>query len=150
MLCPDAKTRQLVCGCSGVLRTPISQVCSAGEYQSVCLRNFDQIRREDDNTCLDPYSRKYYRLAEAGSASKNPRASWSCQRVQNLVSARGRIHRGMHPILIWYCSSGRLAKIKYFFFTFLFLCRIVRVLYFFVALPKCGNCFELVAKVGLQ
>ena len=59
MLCAKAKTRQLLCDCSGALRTPSSQVCRAGgiePYESVCQRHFDKIRREDDRTCSCPSS----------------------------------------------------------------------------------------------
>ena len=57
MLCSKAKTRRLLNTCSGVLRTPTSQVCRAGGLQrqeSVCQRHFDQIRREDDRRCSCP------------------------------------------------------------------------------------------------
>ena len=64
MLC----ARQLLCGCSGDLRTPTSEVCRAGRYESVRQRHFDHIRREDDKTCSPPstwgHSRKYYRIIE--------------------------------------------------------------------------------------
>ena len=33
-----AKTKQLLSGCSRVLRTPTSEVCSAGGHESVCQR----------------------------------------------------------------------------------------------------------------
>ena len=54
MLCAKAKTRQLLCDCSGALRTPSSQVCRAGgiePYESVCQRHFNKIRREEDRKC---------------------------------------------------------------------------------------------------
>lgn len=59
MLCAKAKTRQLLCDCSGVLRTPTSQVCRAGgiePHEVVCQRHFDKIRREDEKTCSCPSS----------------------------------------------------------------------------------------------
>ena len=49
--------RQFLCSCSGVLRTPASQVCRAGRlepYEFIRQRHFDQIRREDDKTCSCP------------------------------------------------------------------------------------------------
>ena len=54
--CVQAKTRQRLCGYSRVLRTPTSQDCSAGGHKSVCLRHFNQIRREDDKTRSHPSS----------------------------------------------------------------------------------------------
>ena len=39
MLCAKAKTRQLLCDCSGAVRTASSQVCRAGgiePYELVC------------------------------------------------------------------------------------------------------------------
>ena len=59
MLGATAKTRQLLCGSGGDLRTPTSQVCRAGGYESICQRHFDRIHRED-KTCSHPYN-----LAEA-------------------------------------------------------------------------------------
>ena len=46
-----AKTRQLLCGSGGDLRTPASQVCRAGGYESICQGHFDRIHWEDDKTC---------------------------------------------------------------------------------------------------
>ena len=46
MLCAKAKTRQLLCDCSGALRKPGSQVCRASgiePYESVCQEHFDKI-----------------------------------------------------------------------------------------------------------
>ena len=54
MLSATAKTRQLLCGSGGDLRTPSSQVCRAGGYESICQRHFDRIHREDDKTCSHP------------------------------------------------------------------------------------------------
>ena len=53
MLSATAKTRQLLCGSGGDLRTPTSQVCRAGGYESICQRHFDRIHRED-KTCSHP------------------------------------------------------------------------------------------------
>ena len=39
-------TRQLLCGSGGDLRTPTSQVCRAGGYESICQRHFDRIHRK--------------------------------------------------------------------------------------------------------
>ena len=54
MLSATAKTRQLLCGSGGDLRTPTSQVCRAGGYESICQRHFDRIHWEDDKTCSHP------------------------------------------------------------------------------------------------
>ena len=54
MLWVKAKTRQLLRDCSSALRTPSSQVCTAGgieQYESACQGHLNKIRREDDRTC---------------------------------------------------------------------------------------------------
>ena len=54
MLSATAKTRQLLCGSGGDLRTPTSQVCRDGGNELICQRHFDNIHREDDKTCSHP------------------------------------------------------------------------------------------------
>ena len=54
MLSATDKTRQLLCGSGGDLRTPTSQVCRDGGNELICQRHFDNIHREDDKTCSHP------------------------------------------------------------------------------------------------
>ena len=107
MFCAKAKTRQLLCECSGALRPPTSQVCRAGGIEpceSVCQRHFDKIRREDDKTCSCPSSwghsrrlhahpvpTKYYQILDQvgrSSASSYKPGTRCCNKCRNEAPKR--------------------------------------------------------------
>ena len=107
MLCAKAKTRQLLCDCSGALRTPTSQVCRAGgiePHELVCQRYFDKIRREDEKTCSCPSSwghsnklhahpvpARYYQILDqvgrSSASSYQPGTRW-CNKCRNEAPKR--------------------------------------------------------------
>ena len=117
MLCVKAKTRQLLCDCSGALRTPTSQVCRAGgiePHEVVCQRHFDKIRREDEKACSCPSSwghssklhahpvpARYYQILDqvgrSSASSYQPGTRWcnKYKKVQELASTGGKNHWGM-------------------------------------------------------
>ena len=137
MLCAKAKTRQLLCDCSGALRTPSSQVCRAGgiePYESVCQRHFDKIRREDDRTCSCPsswgHSRKihahpvptrYYQILDqvgrSSASSYNPGTRW-CNKCSKEAPKRFKNWPQLEEEISEVCFNDTVLKIV-LIFTFL-------------------------------
>ena len=96
MLWVKAKTRQLLRDCSSALRTPSSQVCTAGgikPYESACQGHLNKICREDDRTCsclsswghswkihAHPVPTRYYQILDqvgrSSALSYNPGTLW--------------------------------------------------------------------------
>ena len=130
MLCAKAKTRQLLCDCSGALRTPTSQVCRAGgiePYESVCQRHFDKIRREDDKICSCPSSwghssklhahpvpTQYYQILDqvgrSSASSYKPGTRW-CNKCRNEAPKRFKNWPQLEEKIVEVCFSIRYVSI---------------------------------------
>ena len=129
-----------MCGSSGDQRTPTSQVCRAGGYESIRQRNFYHIDREDDKTCSHPsHSRKYnhghlpnctrYKLAEAVLCINlgQVAATRVAMKPQRLIKAglNSRKHRGMFLyykylilMLLYFWKAGENKIFHFIYFCF--------------------------------